>query len=285
MQRNNIFERFKNIDVLKEQCLKNKTSYFISNHESSTELHNNRTDESFTGVIVLNDAEGPDSAYLFVNKDADFQIGDYFTWKTTTFFAYEEVRVVKDVDYIKYKILECNVFVNDSFWAYFKSTLTTIKDSRFSHNTETSAIMSALIAPRNEMLQIGSSLYFNDQAWNITDGDIFTITNIGYYYLDRATNARTEEEVEELELEYGEEWANYFVNSTITADTEMGYYKALHRIKADDGSILETPFKVELKSRLMNTITICPLEAGEMILQTLKENQVIETTFVIKEYA
>jgi hypothetical protein len=115
MQRSNIFERYRTLEEYRKQCLKNVDSAFIDNHESSIIININRTKEEATAVIVLTDRDGADDAYLFVRKNADFQIGDYFTWKETTYFAYEQINIAKEVDYIKYKILECNVFVNNSF--------------------------------------------------------------------------------------------------------------------------------------------------------------------------
>ena len=270
MQRSNVFERYRNIDVAKQQCLKNKTSYFISNHESSATVVVNRTGESIVGTLVLNDADGPDSAYLFVHKDADIMIGDYFTWLTTTFFIYEEAKVVKDVDYIKYKILECNVFVNDSFWAYFKSTMTATKDTSLGGVAEKSSVVPLLVAPKNEMLSIGGRVNFNNQDWDIEDGDIFTLTGIGYYYLTRGVNSRDEEPQDEYENEI-----SYYVGSTIVSPTENGYYKAVNADGED--------FKIKLIKRNISSITFSPMESGELQLTIIANGQSVTNVYTIKE--
>ena len=190
------------------------------------------------------------------------------------------MNIAKEVDYIKYKILECNVFVNNSFWAYFKSSLASVKDISVSNKAEVSKIIPLLIAPKNNMLKIGGTIEFNNQSWDIEDGDIFTIYNIGYYYLSRGMNSRDEEDWEPEE----EIPSNlYYVGAEINLPTEMGYYKALKKIVAEDGTQSTVDYKVKLCKRNMDLITILPLESGELIIQTLKQNNIIETTFLIKE--
>ena len=117
MQRNNenAYDRYRRNYNVQTNCLKKKTAYFIENHENSVIIGVNRTAEQIPAVLVFSDKEGADEVLLYVSINDDFMIHDYFTWKTHTFFAYEQVEVVKDVDYIKYKALQCNVFVNDTF--------------------------------------------------------------------------------------------------------------------------------------------------------------------------
>lgn len=275
MQRTNVFDRYRTLDIYKDQCLKNKTSHFIENHESSVTITVMRTEEELTGVLVFTDRDGADETYLFVHNTADFEVCDYFTWQTTTFFAYEKVNVAKEVDYIKYKVLECNVFVNDSFWAYFKSSLTGVKDTKLSNGAELSNIVPLLIAPKNDILKIGGRINFNNQEWNVEDGDIFTINNIGYYYLTRGMNSRDEEEWEPEEPIPSN---LHYVGEKMSFETENGYYKAL---KVFDNE--EINAKVKLDFRSIDTVTILPLEEGELIIETMKNNELIRQTFIIKE--
>lgn len=268
MQRNNenAYDRYRRNYNVQTNCLKKKTAYFIENHESSVVIGVNRTAEQIPAVLVFSDKEGADEVLLYVSINDDFMIHDYFTWKTHTFFAYEQVEVVKDVDYIKYKALQCNVFVNDTFWAYFKSTLRGARDSTLSGRTELSTLIPLLIAPRNDMLKIGSQINFNEQVWDIEDGDIFSITGIGYYYLSRGINSRDDEEWEPEDPILDNQ---YYINEPIKIDTESGYFM--------------TEQKVKLKERTMNYVIILPLEAGNLQVTTLKQGVPVINTFLIKE--
>lgn len=113
--RENAYDRFRRAADIKTQCLKNHDSYFIGNHTSTCTITNLRTEEEIEATLVLTDADGADNAYLFLDINSDFQVSDYFTWKTNTYFAYEQVQIVKDVDYIKFKVLQCSVKVNSEF--------------------------------------------------------------------------------------------------------------------------------------------------------------------------
>lgn len=262
--RENAFERYQRNFGVQSNCLKKKTAYFIENHESSVVIGVNRTEEEIPAVLVFTDNEGADEALLFVSINDDFMVHDYFTWKNTTFFAYEQVNVAKEVDYIKFKVLQCNVFVNDSFWAYFKSSLRSSKDSRMTKDAEFSSIVPLLVAPRNEELRIGGTITFNDQVWDIEDGDIFTVSGIGYYYLTRGLNSRDEEEYEE-ELVV----PKFYIGSDITVDTENGYYF--------------TEQKVKLKERTLNYVSVIAMEAGKLLITTLKNGEPVVNEFFIEE--
>jgi hypothetical protein len=264
--RENAYDRYRRNYGIQKDCLRKKTAYFIENHESSVIIGVNRTGEDIPAVLVFTDKEGADEILLYVSAEDDFKLLDYFTWNSINFFAYERVEVVKEVDYVKYKALQCNVLVNDSFWAYFRSTMRGARDDTLSGRTEVSTLIPLLIAPKNDQLTIGGKITFNDQAWDIEDGDIFSLTGLGYYYLSRGINARDDEEWEPEE----EIPSNLrYVNQEIVLATENGYYVA-------DG-------KVKLVNRTLNQVVILPLEAGTLNVTTLKQGSSVLNTFVIKE--
>lgn len=270
-QNENVFERFRRQEESKAQCLKNHTAYFVGHHESTCEILDLRTDETIVCTLVLTDEEGPDNAYIYVPITADFQVGDYFTWNNTTFFAYESVMIVKDVDFYKFKVLQCNVFVNNSFWAFFRSGLRAARDNTMGKLAEVSTIVPLLIAPQREDLTYGGQVTFEDQVWNIEDGDTYTINGIGYYYITRGINPRTEEDVADAEEEMEIPSNRYYIGSTIDVPTEMGYYQA--------------DLKVKLVLRKNSTVTIQPLEAGELHVTVLKNGEASTLIYEIEENA
>lgn len=267
MQNNeSILDKYQRIYQIKEKCIDNKTSYFLEHHESTTDIIITRTGETIKGVLVLNDQDGADSAYLYVHINADFQVCDYFTWNTTTFFAYEQVGIVKNVDFIKFKVLQCNVLVNDSIWGYFIGPMKNIKDIGFSKNAEFSRMVPTLICPRNDFIKTGTQITFNEQVWNVEDADIYTLTNIGYFSLSRGINAPDIEEIEEAELDF--EHFNY-VGEIITLPTENGYFVANKNVK--------------LLKRSLDSITIQFMEEGEVSITTLNNTLPKQNNYNVKE--
>lgn len=266
--RENAYDRYRRNYQVQSGCLTKKTAYFIENHESSVMIGVNRTEEEIPAVLVFTDSEGADEILLYVNVNDDFQVQDYFTWNSITFFAYEQVNVVKEVDYVKYKALQCNVFVNNSFWAFFRNTLRGARDNTLNGKAEVSNLIPLLIAPRNEQLSIGGTLSFNDQVWDIEDGDIFTLTGIGYYYLSRGLNSNDEREVD---IEITQEV--YYIGSEIKLETETGYCMPKDATKNF----------YKIKERSMNYVIIVPTKAGMLEVNTLKQGIPVLNSILVKE--
>lgn len=267
MQRNRetYKERFNRKNGVHSDCTVRKTSSFLTTHLNSTQITVNRTEENLDAVLIFTDQEGADEVLLYVSKEADFIVNDYFTWDSLTFFAYEKVQVVHSVSYVQYKVLQCNVFVNDSFWAYFKSSLRSAHDTTLTNKTEFSTTVPLLVAPINGELKIGGSIIFNNQTWDIEDGDIFTINGIGYYYLSRGMNSRDNEEYEpEDEMDV------YYVGQPLSIPTTNGYYVANN-------------VKVKLKERAFDKVVILPLEEGNLEIITVVQGEQVTRTFLIKE--
>lgn len=270
--RENAYERYRRNYEVQTGCLNKKTAYFIQNHESSVIINVNRTSEDIPAVLVFTDKEGADEILLFVNINDDFINTDYFTWNGITFFAYEKVEVVKAVDYVKYKALQCNVLVNNSFWAFFRSTLRGARDDTLSGRTEISTLIPLLIAPKNPELQIGGQINFNEQVWDIEDGDIFSLTGIGYYYLSRGINPHDPEEEWEPEEEVPENL--YYVGSEIKLNTELGYCV---------GASSDDKKNFSIKERMMDYVIILPNKAGTLNVNILQQGQIVTTTILVKE--
>lgn len=78
-------------------------------------------------------------------------------------------------------------------------------------------------------------------------------------------NSRDEEEIEEEYLE-----PSYYIGSKIQFSTELGYYKA--------------NLKVKLVERNVSSVTILPLESGELQVTTLEQGQPVVHTINVKEH-
>lgn len=269
----NAYERFRRLHTVKNNCLRSKTSLFIENHESSTTIVVDRTEESIPAVIVMTAADGPDNAYLYVYDEADIMRGDYFTWnEEEKFFVLDKERIIKDVDYHKYKVLECNVLVNNSFWAYFKGNMTSFKNTTLKSNGyEQVTSQPLLIAPINSELKLNGYITINDQNWRVVDADRDTINGIGYYYVEKDLNSRNlENDMDELE-ENGEAptATTWYKGQTVSVVTEKGY------IKADKN--------IQIIKRTVTSVTFKLLESGVIHVAVQESGEIKEHTYTVKE--
>lgn len=230
MPTENAYERFRRIHRVGESCNKKKTSYFIQNHESSTDITVLRTEETLPAVLVMNHAEGADNSLVYVQSEADLRLGDYFTWREDHhFFALEQVSIVKDVDYKKFTALECNVLVNNNFWAFFAGNKRAFKTtSLMAGYYEELTLQPVLIAPVNSELVENGYITINNQNWRIISADLDSISGIGYYYINHDLNTRDlDAELEELEdTDTAPTASTIYVGQEITVETEQGYIAA-----------------------------------------------------------
>lgn len=269
----NAFERYRRVNSVKDNCTKKKTSYFIEHHVSSTKIHVERTDETIPSVLVVNDAEGADQFLTFVYDEEDIQLGDYFTWKETNhFFILEQVHVIKEVDYKKFRALECNMVTSDGIWLYFRGNMKTYRDIALRGGYELNSLQPVVIAPIGAGLKINGYFTANSQVWHIVDADLDTINGIGYYYVERDLNPRNmEDELEALD-EAGElDTSNtLYIGEKVKLHTYRGYYTSNKHINID--------------SRSNNSITFAATEPGELVVVVRDESGIDRRyTYMVKE--
>ena len=272
MPNENAYERFRRVHKVSKSCTDKKTSYFIKNHESSTTITVQRTGEELPAVMVMNHAEGADNSLLYVYADADINLGDYFDWKEEYhFFALERVTIIKDVDFKKFTALECNVKVNDQFWAFFMGNKRAYKTtSIMAGSYEADNLQPILIAPVNDEFKINGYITFNSQTWRILSADLDSITGIGYYYIDRALNPRDlESEMDELEDNGEAPSANtVYVGAEITVPTEQGY------LVADNIVIIK---------RTAAAVTFKAMTAGKLTVTTRQNGNDLTISYDVRE--
>lgn len=273
MERNtNAFERFRRTNTTYNKCLVKSTSYFISNHESKAMITINRTAEELLSVLVVNDKDGADNFTLFTYKDDDVVVGDYFTWKEENhFFIYEKCHVIKEVDYNKFKTLECNVLVNGNIWACFKGNQTSFKDNTLQNSILLSGLKPVLIAPIQDIFVLNGYIKFNDKTWHIVDADIDTLHGIGYYYLERSLNSRDlEQDTDELYEENILDNANtYYVGQTIEVRTSKGFIKS--------------NLDIDIIKRSENSVVFKTKQTGSLKITVINESKEVVYNYTVKE--
>ena len=218
----NILDQYQTIAAVKDKCIKNKTSYFVQHGESSKVVHNERTDSDLTVNIVMNDADGPDNAFIFALTTDDLVQGDYITFDSATFILYESVRVIKDVDFKKFKAYECNALVNGKTKGYFYLNPNSPKDTVLDKSLiENSQLLPTLIVPASAGIQIGDYIKIDDQTWLIEEANTFADPGIGYYYMRRSPNSNVSMKG------FAKDKSNVaYKGMHITLATEKGYYSS-----------------------------------------------------------
>jgi len=260
------YARFRRTAIVEKQTKLNVNSYFIRNSASSTTIHATRADEDYIGVLVTTDKEGADEAFLFLDNVADLDIGDYFTWQSTSYFIYEKVKLVKEQDYKKFKVLECNVLVNDTYPAYFIGTMRSSESNTILNKYFLESKMNpVLILPKNEDIQDNTTIKFVHQAWITEEEDSYTIPGISYFTIRRGKN-----DVDPIDMaEEGEKDTSFYVNTQIELATEDGYF------------VCESP-KVRIISRAATKVIVKFISVGNYTYNVKNNNEIVTKTIEIK---
>ena len=264
-ENSNVREHISRINAIKDQCLKNKTSYFVEHSEQSVTVTNERLNSSQIVSIVMTDEDGPDNAYVFGMKDTDLQVGDYLALEDSThFLLYESVRIIKSVDYIKFKAYECNVLVNNTVYAYLMSSQTTAKDIKMSSEFETSKLLPVLICPLNAGISIDDQIKINNQVWDVVECDDLSTSGIGYYTIERGTNTMSSQGNMPKDKS-----STLYLGATFTVTTEDGYYSSETSLEVVKRTATQIIFKVP--------------DAAEFTITTVSGGKYVDTTYKVKE--
>lgn len=262
----NAYALFRRVSTNYKQSLSTANSYFIQNSASSTSIYAVRAKKDYTVVLVMTDKEGGDELYLYTDVDSDLKLGDYFTRDEVTYFIYEKVKIIKEEDYKKFKVLECNVTVNLLYSAYFLGTTRSAKDNGLSNSIYVeSNINPMLILPTNDDIHSGISVTIANQNWSVIEQDINTITGISYLTLKRGVNIINPETAAIT----GDADLGNYVNTEISLTTENGYFKC-------DSS------QVRLIRKAATEIVIKFISSGTYNYSIKKDSEIVSKTIEIK---
>jgi hypothetical protein len=266
------FERYRRANSVSNNCVKKKTSYFIEHHLSSTEIYVERTKETLPAVLVVNDSEGIDSFLTFVYENEDIQLGDYFTWKENNhFFVLEKVHIIKEVDYKKFRALECNAITSEGHWIAFKGNMKSYRNTSLKGQVELTSLQPIVIAPISANLQINKTFTVNNQQWKVIDADLSSINGIGYYYVQRDLNPRDLEAEEDALIDSGELDSNntIYVGEKLTFNSERGY--------------VISAMPIQILSRTATTVEVAAKQPGPLTI-TVRQNGIDKSyNYEVKE--
>lgn len=183
----NSFERFKNRNsVLATAAQKEFNRQFILKGYPSIEInnHNDITKKIMASVVNKQEKE---MAYIYTSIDEPLEIGSVWDAKGLRLLVNEEIIVIKDVKWHKYKALICNVEI-EGHPAYLlgpeKSYIATALELKTVIESRAKPI---LVMPLGTDVKIGTKIVIKNRAWLVQECDDYSTEGIGYYSLSAST--------------------------------------------------------------------------------------------------
>ena len=177
----NSFERFKNRNsVLATAAQKEINRQFILKGYPSIELndHNEITKKIMASVVSKQEKE---MAYIYTSIDEPLEIGSVWDAKGLRLLVNEEIIVIKDVKWHKYKALICNVEI-EGHPAYLlgpeKSYIATALELKTVIESRAKPL---LVMPLGTNVKIGTKIVIKNRAWLVQECDDYSTEGIGYY--------------------------------------------------------------------------------------------------------
>ena len=183
----NSFERFKNRNsVLATVAQKEFNRQFILKGYPSIEIndHNDITKKIMASVVNKQEKE---MAYIYTSIDEPLEIGSVWDAKGLRLLVNEEIIVIKDVKWHKYKALICNVEI-EGHPAYLlgpeKSYIATALELKTVIESRAKPL---LVMPLGTNVKIGTKIVIKNRAWLVQECDDYSTEGIGYYSLSAST--------------------------------------------------------------------------------------------------
>ena len=183
----NSFERFKNRNsVLATAAQKEFNRQFFLKGYPSIEIndHDDITKKIMASVVNKQEKE---MAYIYTSIDEPLEIGSVWDAKGLRLLVNEEIIVIKDVKWHKYKALICNVEI-EGHPAYLlgpeKSYIATALELKTVIESRAKPI---LVMPLGTDVKIGTKIVIKNRAWLVQECDDYSTEGIGYYSLSAST--------------------------------------------------------------------------------------------------
>ena len=183
----NSFERFKNRNsVLATAAQKEFNRQFILKGYPSIEIHDHNDTTKKIMASVVNKQE-KEMAYIYTSIDEPLEIGSVWDAKGLRLLVNEEIIVIKDVKWHKYKALICNVEI-EGHPAYLlgpeKSYIATALELKTVIESRAKPL---LVMPLGTNVRIGTKIVIKNRAWLVQECDDYSTKGIGYYSLSAST--------------------------------------------------------------------------------------------------
>lgn len=262
------FKGFRDQQRVEQKATDRNAAKFIFRGSMATEIEYQH--RMYRVGFVYDNREEEDKAYLYVIKPTMFAIGQTFRWSDSNgtdhfYIIYDEEKSVKDVDYNKYLVFECNVQVEDE-WAYLSGPRSTYVNTQLRQSLYEVSLAKPVLITGIDKYQIAEVLSIGNRYWRIIEKDNYSASGLVYYYLeqfvtqkniDEAVNTFTPDIIEYAQLHPGDE---------IELNTEDGYFECDCELQATI-----TPTKVMFTVPYdVDQITIAYKAVGQIEERTYK---------------
>lgn len=235
-------------------------------------------------VIFINDSkESGTEAILYSYIKDGVQLGNYITYLGDSYLVYQEIKNLKQPDYVKvFKLVLCNVtfsFNGSTIKTYFRGSLRSVQseESNLAQRLGIESLGEAfIITPSSYSLRTNDYFKINDKGWRITYLDNTTNPGITYSGLEEYIITDTEKtSVNEVELltpqlmSVEEFFPELKSGLDYSFDTEEGY------ISFDK--------KIKIISRTLNSIKInIPFGIDDVTISIKKNGEIVSTYYKVR---
>lgn len=181
------FSRFQERNKLNFQASQTTNYRFIFNGYPSTTIFCKEQDKEVAAAVV--NKQEQDIAYVYTHLDTSIDLGSVWETKDLHFLIAEEIVIIKDVEWHKYKAFLCNTEV-EGYWGYFigpeKSFIDVSlnKEAVWISKNDPVLVLSANAA---EKIKIGSKLWVKNRGWVVHEYDDLSTAGVIYYSLRPST--------------------------------------------------------------------------------------------------
>lgn len=261
----NSFERFNERNKKRAQSTDRGNSTFIFKGYNSTLIKSGTTELQ---AAVVNEQE-KDSAYIYTHLNEPLTIGSIWEAKSLHLLVTEEIVVIKDVEWHKYKAELCNVEL-DGIWGRFIGPEERYVNVSLKYNAAIISQNKPLIILPSKTLKFGDKIVIKNRPWLVQEYDDISNPGITYYSLTPTTVSKTDrEETSYIDNEHQkfESTEGIGHNINLTVPTENAYFK------------YNNP-NIKVISRSANEIVFClPFGVDEVTVDTKQEGKVVTTTY------
>lgn len=269
------FQRFQNLNSTKHiETQKAVNSHFLIQGYPSIKISSVGQNSIETQAVVVNQQE-KDYSYIYTYEDSPLLVGSVWTAKNLHLLISEEITVIKDVKWHKYKAFNCNIEL-DGIWGLFigseKAHIDLKQELKAIYESSAKPI---LILPENT-LNFKDKIILKGRAWMVEEFDSISSPGITYYSLQPTTISKMNEEevIERAEdpvtpviINPIEEEDNVSIahNIDITISTKEGYFKTSNK-------------QIKIKRRTANEVIFnLPFGVNETTIEYKDSSDVIIT--------
>lgn len=228
-------------------CDMNYESSFIVDSTSATQIHVLRLNEDKQAALIINEKEGPDTVLVYTRKEfRDYKNllkQDYFTWRDKTYFVYEDIDIVRDVNFHKQRAYNCNVNFtvdNNTYYGYYVASLAKYVDTKLENKLNiTDNDKPILILPCFDWIEVGLKIVIQNKPYKIIDYDAITNNGICYCSLDRDFISKQDDVEQDIEE------GVIIAGNSFTVTTNNGYFSASSEVIIEDRTLTSVTFVVE----------------------------------------